>query len=210
MPLGACLTVPCAGLAVFVPYALPGETVRVRLVEEKRGHARAELLEVLTPSPDSVSPCCPHFYSPIIAGENSGNLGVLGCVASQHTQYSASSPQGGDAAKLRSGDEKGNLSATGVGVEWCGGCHYQHIAYPAQLAAKTAILREQLERLGGIKEPPIMLPVPSPSPWNYRNHVQFYLTPSGGWGMKPCAAIASFPSASATCQSRLSTSSGRS
>jgi 23S rRNA (uracil1939-C5)-methyltransferase len=182
---------PRPGLAVFVPCALPGETVRVRLVAEKRGHARAELLEVLTPSPDRVTPRCPHFYSPIVEGENIGNMGVLGCGASQHTHISASSPpslpifrgeKGGDAAKLRSGDGRGNLSATGAGVGWCGGCHYQHIAYPAQLAAKTAILREQLERLGGIKDPSILPPVPSPSPWNYRNQVQFYLTPQGRLG----------------------------
>ena len=42
------------GRAVFVPYTLPGEQVHVRLVEEKRGHVRAELLEVLRPSPDRI------------------------------------------------------------------------------------------------------------------------------------------------------------
>jgi len=42
------------GRAVFVPYTLPGEQVRVRVVEEKRGHVRAELLEVLHPSPDRI------------------------------------------------------------------------------------------------------------------------------------------------------------
>lgn len=31
------------GRAAFVPFALPGETVRARSVEEKRGHVRAEL-----------------------------------------------------------------------------------------------------------------------------------------------------------------------
>ena len=31
------------GRAVFVPFGLPGERVRVRLVDEKRGFARAEL-----------------------------------------------------------------------------------------------------------------------------------------------------------------------
>ncbi len=49
------------GRAVFVPFALPGETVRVRLAFEKRGFARAELLEVLLPSPQRVQPRCRHF-----------------------------------------------------------------------------------------------------------------------------------------------------
>ena len=32
------------GRAVFVPFGLPGERVRLRLLEEKRGHVRAELV----------------------------------------------------------------------------------------------------------------------------------------------------------------------
>ena len=47
--------------ALFVPYALPGERVRVRLVEEKRGFARGELLEVLELSPKRITPKCPYF-----------------------------------------------------------------------------------------------------------------------------------------------------
>jgi len=49
------------GRAVFVPFALPGETILTRLVEEKRGFARGEFLEVLTESPQRVSPRCKHF-----------------------------------------------------------------------------------------------------------------------------------------------------
>ncbi len=41
---------------VYVPYALPGETVRAAL-EGKRGR----LLEVLEPSPERAEPPCPHF-----------------------------------------------------------------------------------------------------------------------------------------------------
>src|SRR5512135_3304920 len=70
------------GRAVFVPFGLPGERVRLRLVEEKRGHARAELVEVLAPSPQRIQPRCAHFG-------------------------------------------------------YCGGCQYQHLPYPEQLAAKT-------------------------------------------------------------------------
>lgn len=33
----------------------------------------------------------------------------------------------------------------------CGGCHYQHIPYEAQLHYKTGILRETLGRIGRVK-----------------------------------------------------------
>jgi 23S rRNA (uracil1939-C5)-methyltransferase len=49
------------GRAVFVPYALPGEKVRVQLMEEKKGHARGNLVEVLLPSPERITPRCRHF-----------------------------------------------------------------------------------------------------------------------------------------------------
>ncbi len=49
------------GRAVFVPFAIPGEEVRVRLVEDKRGFARAELLEVLKAAPERITPRCKHF-----------------------------------------------------------------------------------------------------------------------------------------------------
>lgn len=49
------------GKVIFVPYAIPGEHVRVEIVEAKERWARARLLEVLRPSPDRVEPPCPHF-----------------------------------------------------------------------------------------------------------------------------------------------------
>ncbi len=112
---------------VFIPYALPGEKVRIRLTEDKQRYARAELLEVLEPAPGRIAPQCPHFME-------------------------------------------------------CGGCHYQHIPYPEQLKAKKAILRDQLERIGKFAGPPVRDVVPSPSQWNYRNHVQFHLSPGGKLG----------------------------
>jgi 23S rRNA (uracil1939-C5)-methyltransferase len=115
------------GRAVFVPFTLPGERVRVRLVEEKRGHARAELVELLEPAHQRVQPRCRHF------GE-------------------------------------------------CGGCHYQHISYGAQLATKTEILRDQLTRLGGLAEPNVQAAVASPLIWNYRNNLQFHLAEDGRLG----------------------------
>lgn len=47
--------------AVFIPFLLPGEEAAVRLVESKRGYARAELLEILKPSPSRITPKCIHF-----------------------------------------------------------------------------------------------------------------------------------------------------
>src|SRR6187401_1806488 len=49
------------GRAVFVPFGLPGERVRIRLTEDKRNFARGELLEVLDASPDRIAPRCIHF-----------------------------------------------------------------------------------------------------------------------------------------------------
>lgn len=115
------------GRAVFVPFALPGERVRVSLVEEKQRYARAALLEVLEASPERVRPLCRHF-----------------------------------------------------GV--CGGCHYQHMPYQKQMQAKAGILREQLERIGKISDPPIRPAVASPEAYYYRNHIQFHLTEDGRLG----------------------------
>ena len=49
------------GRAVFVPFGLPGEQVRVRLTQDKQNFARGELLEVLTASPNRIAPKCKHF-----------------------------------------------------------------------------------------------------------------------------------------------------
>jgi 23S rRNA (uracil1939-C5)-methyltransferase len=64
----------------------------------------------------------------------------------------------------------------------CGGCHYQHLPYEKQLQAKTDILRDQLQRIGKLENPPVQPIVASPEQWNYRNHVQFHLTDDGKIG----------------------------
>lgn len=115
------------GRAVFVPYTLPGERVLVELIEEKRGFARARLVEVLQAAPERIQPRCRHF-----------------------------------------------------GV--CGGCHYQHLAYPLQLQVKGEVLREQLVRIAGITQPPVEEVRPSPLEWHYRNTVQFHLNEQGRLG----------------------------
>jgi len=117
------------GRAVFVPFGLPGERVRARLTEEKRGFARAELLEVLRPAPERIQARCAHFAA-------------------------------------------------------CGGCHYQHMDYPAQLRVKEAVVRDQLARIAGLADPPLRPAVGAPSPWNYRNTVQFHLDGQGRLGFQ--------------------------
>lgn len=118
------------GRAVFVPYALPGERVRLRLTEQKKGFTRAALLDVLRPAPERIA--------------------------------------------LPSEAERAA----------CGGCAYMHMSYAAQLTYKTAILRDQFQRIAGIVEPPVAPVVASPREWHYRNTVQFHLTPDGKLGFQ--------------------------
>lgn len=50
-----------SGKACFVPFAIPGERVRVEVVEERRSWARGRLVEILEPSADRVTAPCPYF-----------------------------------------------------------------------------------------------------------------------------------------------------
>ena len=56
----------------------------------------------------------------------------------------------------------------------CGGCQYQHVAYPAQLEIKSQILAECFERIGKFHlEVPIQV-IPS-APFHYRNRVRLQI-----------------------------------
>ncbi len=59
----------------------------------------------------------------------------------------------------------------------CGGCHYQHASYDAQIAGKRDVLAETLRRVGRV-EPPAEIEIVAGEPWEYRNRLQFHL--SGG------------------------------
>jgi 23S rRNA (uracil1939-C5)-methyltransferase len=115
------------GRAVFVPFAIPGEIVKIKIVEEKPRYVLANLEEIILPSEQRVTPRCSHFGA-------------------------------------------------------CGGCHYQHLSYASQTAAKSKILVDQLLRIGKLKAVPIMPVVPSVEEWKYRNYVQFHLSPDGKLG----------------------------
>jgi 23S rRNA (uracil1939-C5)-methyltransferase len=111
------------GRVLFVPFAAPGDRVRVRVVEERRRFARARLEEVIRAGAARTEPVCPVFGR-------------------------------------------------------CGGCAWQHVSYPAQLAAKAGILRDALVRLGGLEVPGEIEFVPSPRPYGYRARAR--LVVSGG------------------------------
>lgn len=62
------------GKATFVPLTLPGEQVRVRMVEEKRAYAVGEPEEIVNAAANRIAPVCRHF-------------GACGGCQYQHTDY---------------------------------------------------------------------------------------------------------------------------
>jgi len=57
----------------------------------------------------------------------------------------------------------------------CGGCHYQHADYPAQLQLKRGILAETLRRGAKIEFDESRIAITSGDPWGYRNRTQFHI-----------------------------------
>ncbi len=49
------------GMAVFIPYAFPGDWVRAAITVRKKNHAFAEIVDLIEPSPMRVAPECPNF-----------------------------------------------------------------------------------------------------------------------------------------------------
>jgi 23S rRNA (uracil1939-C5)-methyltransferase len=64
----------------------------------------------------------------------------------------------------------------------CGGCQYQHAEYAAQIAMKTSILRETLERAGLTELPEVQ--VHSGAAWGYRNRVRLRVSVVDGAGLR--------------------------
>jgi tRNA/tmRNA/rRNA uracil-C5-methylase (TrmA/RlmC/RlmD family) len=120
------------GKVCFVAYALPGERVRVRVVEQRKRWARAELVEVLVGSPERVDPPCP-YAGPVPA----------------------------------------------AGTPPCGGCLLQHATPRLQAELKQRVVREQLERIGRLPDPPVA-PTQSLAPLGYRNVARFAVRADDG------------------------------
>ncbi len=61
----------------------------------------------------------------------------------------------------------------------CGGCHWQHIDYAAQLDLKQQIVRDTLGRIGGLRDALVHRTLAAPDPWEYRAHVTLRPSPQG-------------------------------
>jgi 23S rRNA (uracil1939-C5)-methyltransferase len=58
----------------------------------------------------------------------------------------------------------------------CGGCRFQDLSYDAQAAAKGAQVRDALQRLGGISDPPLEPLRPAEELFHYRNKLEYSFT----------------------------------
>lgn len=103
------------GWVVFVPFSLPGETVKARIYRNDKNCSHADLIEVISPSPDRIKPQCPLF------GE-------------------------------------------------CGGCQYQHLDYPQQLAWKTRQVSELMKHMAGVVFP-VNPCLSTTQTWHYRSKI---------------------------------------
>ena len=109
------------GWVVMVPFALPGELVRVRIYRNDKNFSEGDLVEVLRPSPHRVAPRCALFGQ-------------------------------------------------------CGGCQYQHLAYPEQLEWKRRQVEELLRHMAKVEFP--VAPVSaSPQHYGYRSKITPHFEP---------------------------------
>ncbi len=119
---------PEGSFVVFVPFCVPGDVVDVQLRRKKHSYAEGEVVRLITPAPQRITPQCEHF-----------------------------------------------------GI--CGGCKWQTLPYPEQLAFKQQQVYDQLTRIGKIELPPLrdkenpdggFRPIKgSANIWEYRNKLDF-------------------------------------
>jgi 23S rRNA (uracil1939-C5)-methyltransferase len=57
----------------------------------------------------------------------------------------------------------------------CGGCAYQHIAYPQQLQIKQAQVEQTLRRVGRLETVPMQPIIPSPQQYGFRNRIRVHV-----------------------------------
>ena len=108
------------GLTIFVPLAVAGDVLSVRIRELKGKTAFTEIESVIEPSPHRISPPCEYFAA-------------------------------------------------------CGGCDFQQMNNPAQLAAKVGIIRDNLHRIAKIEYESEIRIIPSPAEFGYRLRAQWHV-----------------------------------
>lgn len=102
---------------IEVPFTLPGDVVRARLLKKRGGVYQSKLEGLLESSPKRIAPKCLHFAT-------------------------------------------------------CGGCRWQHLSYADQLTQKEAHIRQCFAAL--LTPELIVHPIsPCPTPWEYRNKMEF-------------------------------------
>lgn len=68
------------------------------------------------------------------------------------------------------------------GLGKCGRCQWQHMDYKAQLPLKQDVLADQLERIGGFRDPDVRPIIASPEQWGYNTRMTMGVTPNGELG----------------------------
>lgn len=107
-------------LTIFIPLAVAGDSLRVRIYQKKNKIAFAEIVEILKPSDLRIDAPCEYFGR-------------------------------------------------------CGGCDFQQMSYENQLAAKVAIIKDCLTRIGKINYEREIEIIPSPKPFSYRARAQWHV-----------------------------------
>jgi 23S rRNA (uracil1939-C5)-methyltransferase len=116
-------------------------------------------------------------HGPYAIGRHSGQVvlvrgGVPGDRVSAHvTRWHARHLEAEVTAVIQAGPARRIPPCPYVGT--CGGCSWQQVDYPAQLAAKAASAMREFARLG---VPPAVLapPIAAPSEWGYRRRIRWH------------------------------------
>lgn len=66
----------------------------------------------------------------------------------------------------------------------CGGCQWQHIAYPVQVQYKSRIVAQQLEHVGKLSGVDVRETVGMDEPWGYRNSARLTVGTDGALGFQ--------------------------
>ncbi len=97
-------------------------------------------------------------------------------IAESHRDYSVARLNG----VIRPGPSR--RSAPCVFLPRCGGCDWQQIAYPEQVAAKGRLISAELKRALGLELEPRELVVPAPAEFGYRSRLRLKARGDGALG----------------------------